>query len=59
MHHFDGFDNEVTIFPLENILQECSSDCELLFHLPEYAALRVLEKIGWQRLSALRERHIL
>ena len=57
LHHFDGFDNEVTIFPLEMVLRACNSNCELMFHLPEFAAFRVLERIGWKRLTQYREKH--
>lgn len=56
LHHFGGFKNDVTIFPFEMVLNSCRSDCELMFHLPEYAAMRIVERIGWQRLAELREK---
>lgn len=59
LHSYDGFDNEVTVFSLDMVLNTCGSECELLFHLPEYAAMRILEHIGWERLVVLREQHSL
>ncbi len=56
-HRFAGFDNDVTVFPLEMVLQSCAVDCELFFHLPEYAAADFCNSIGWQRLAALRKKH--
>ncbi|HMV58536.1 MAG TPA: hypothetical protein PKD38_15165 [Nitrospira sp.] len=56
-HRFEGFDNDVTIFPLEMVLRLCREDCELLIHLPEFAAESFCHKFGWTRIAFLRKRH--
>jgi len=56
-YKFSGFNNDVTIFRLKSILKICCQDCELLFHLPEYAAMTTLEQIGWKKLASMREKH--
>lgn len=57
MHHFDGFTNDVTVFPLEMVLSAIRSDCNLLFHLPEYAASAIFTSLGRERLIRLRSCH--
>jgi len=57
IHRFEGFSNNVTVFSLEMVLQNCAAGCELLLHLPEYAAGQFCDRLGWQRLAALRRNH--
>jgi len=59
IHKFEGFENDVIIFPLEMVLNACHPGCEIMFHVPEYAAERFCESVGWGRLKLLRERRLL
>lgn len=56
-HRFEGFDNDVTVFPLDMVLESCAPDCELLFHLPEYAAERFCNVFGWECLARVGAKH--
>ncbi len=56
-HHFDGFSNDVTVFPLEMVLDTIATDCELMFHLPEYATAAFIKHVGMRRLARLRAAH--
>lgn len=57
MHKFDGFRNDVIVFPLEMVLSSINDSCGLLFHLPEYACSDFCERFGWEQLTQLRDRH--
>jgi len=54
MHHFDGFNNDVTVYSYKQILNECRVVSEILFHTPEYATMKILGTIGWNRLAELK-----
>ena len=54
-HRYDGFNNDVTVFPLKMVLKLCAPKCELMIHLPEFAAERFCNSFGWDRLTSLRE----
>ncbi len=48
------FHNDVTIYPLEMVIATCRNASEVLVHLPEYAAERIVNRIGWKDLRRLR-----
>ena len=48
------FSNNVRIYPFEMLISVCRDATEVLIHLPEFSAERIVNRMGWEELKSLR-----
>lgn len=55
--HFNGFNNDVVVYALEDVLKNCCTECRVIFQIPEYSVSRFFDHIGWKRMKVMKSKY--